>query len=175
MNPPYPRAVPGPKRRKHGQRTLDLPSHLVEELKSEAARLGRSLSSVVQMAWRLSRGLPPDPPARVPPPWEAVASELEDRLNYPSKRNSAARAWLRFEAWCGEHQLLPCPARDETLLGYARACLAVGMGRKEVLRAAAAVAVVHRARGHKPPRLRPSAAAVVDALLRENERAATAR
>jgi len=147
----------------------------VEELKSEAARLGRPLSSVVQMAWRISRGRSPDPPPRVPPPWEAVAGELEDRLNYPSKRNAAARAWLRFEAWCAEHQLLSCPARDETLLGYARACLAIGVERKDILRAAAAVAVVHRARGHKPPRLRPSAAAVVDSLLRENERAATAR
>ncbi|HYV45475.1 MAG TPA: hypothetical protein VFA20_11465 [Myxococcaceae bacterium] len=174
MNPMYPRAVPGPKRRKHGQRTLDLPSQLVVELKSEAARLGRSLSSVVQMAWRISRGLPPDPP-QVVQPWEAIASELEDRLNYPSKRSSAARAWLHFEAWCVEHQLLPCPARDETLLGYARACLAIGVGRKDVLRAAAAVAVVHRVRGHKPPRLRPSAAAAVDVLLREKERAATAR
>jgi uncharacterized small protein (TIGR04563 family) len=147
-------------RRNHGQRTLDLPSPIVEELKSEAQRLGRSLSSIVQMAWRISRGRPAEPPPK-PQPWEPIACELESRLGNPSKRRSAARAWLRFEAWCAEQGLIAFPCWDETLLDHARALLSAGVGRNEVLRAAAAIAIIHRARGHKPPRLRPSARAVV--------------
>jgi hypothetical protein len=151
--------------RKNGQRTLDLPAPLLEELKSEAARLGRSLSSVVQMAWRISVGRPPDPPAPAPQPWEPVAAELSRQLRNPSKRRAASRAWLHFERWCAERGYPSLPCKDETLLAYAADRLARGASPNEVVRAAAAVSLVHRVRGRQAPRLRPSAQKAVQRLL----------
>ncbi|HYV48828.1 MAG TPA: hypothetical protein VFA20_28410 [Myxococcaceae bacterium] len=151
--------------RRSGQRTLDLPAALVEELKSEANRLGRSLSSVVQMAWRISNGQAPDPPEPPPQPWEPVAAELTRRLSNPSKRRTASRAWLHFERWCAERGHASLPARDETLAAYAAERLAGGAPPKEVLRAAAAISLVHRVRGGRAPRLRPSARKAVERIL----------
>jgi len=150
--------------RRSGQRTLDLPSALVEELKSEANRLGRSLSSLVQMAWRISNGRSPDPPERPPEPWEPVAAELVPRLSNPSKRRTASRAWLHFEQWCVARGQSPLPARDETLAAYAAERLAGGAPTNEILRAASAISLVHRVRGCRAPRLRPSARKAVDRL-----------
>jgi hypothetical protein len=150
--------------RKNGQRTLDLPAALVEELKAEANRLGRSLSALVQMAWRISLGQPPDRPTPSPQPWEPVAAELSRQLRNPSKRRAASRAWMRFEAWCHERGHSALPARDETLLAYATDRLSSGAALNEVLRAAAAVSLVHRVRGCRAPRLRPSARKAVERL-----------
>lgn len=150
--------------RRSGQRTLDLPAALVEELKSEANRLGKSLSSLVQMAWRISLGRSPEPPQKPPQPWESVADELTRRLSNPSKRRTASRAWLHFERWCVERGCSPLPARDETLLAYAVDRLAAGTQTNELLRAAAAISLVHRVRNHRAPRLRPSARKAVDRL-----------
>jgi hypothetical protein len=154
--------------RRSGQRTLDLPAALVEELKGEANRLGRSLSSLVQMAWRISLGRPADPPEKPPQPWEGVAAELTRRLSNPSKRRTASRAWLQFERWCLERGHSPLPARDETLAAYTAERLADGSSTtNELLRAAAAISLVHRVRGCRAPRLRPSARKAVERMRAE--------
>jgi len=163
MNP-YRSAGEGRRQRRQGQRTLDLPSPLVEELRTEAARLGRSPSALVQLAWRISRGMPAERPPPAAQPWEAVAGELTRRIGNPAKRRAASRAWLQFEAWCAEQGAPACPAADETLRAYARARLAAGAGSNELVRAVAAIAVVHRARGRPVPRLRPSAKAALEQL-----------
>lgn len=74
----------------------------------------------------------------------------------PETRRAYARDWSRFSAWCNDQGRTALPATPETLAEYANALADAGKAPASIMRAIAAIRVIHKISAHPPPETKPA-------------------